>query len=126
MSNIKYPTKEAIEKLSKDLNIEGIECQDWEYTSADESRIEEFINYYFKNNLGDIEKFTLMILIISSCDDAIGNGILEEKSWEKVKSILIDERSIHMNTIEYWACLDSDIEDAFNITPLIRLVIDNL
>lgn len=126
MSNIRYPTKEVIEKLSKELNISNKYYEDWEYINADKTRINEFIDYYCSNNLNDIEKFTLMILIISSCDDAVRTDSLEKKTWENIKRILITEKDIHLSTIEYWSCFEKSIEDAFYITPLVREVIEGI
>ncbi|MFE0554775.1 hypothetical protein ACFW1P_02405 [Paenibacillus sp. NPDC058910] len=51
----KYADKESIESLIKKLHLSPLTSfsQDWEYTSADSLRVNEFITYYEKNKLTD-------------------------------------------------------------------------
>ena len=67
-----------------------------------------------------------MIVIISSCDDALCEGNMNLNSWKKINSILVADRRIHLNTIKYWMCKGKDIEDSFSITPYIRKVGDQI
>lgn len=119
----RYPTGKAITSLIKKLNLpkRSKYSQDWEYEIADSERVDEFITYY-QNNLSDEdEKFTLMLIIIESCNDAISENNLENKTWEKVKKSLMEDYYIHKQTIDYWCSEEEkDIEDCFAITPLIR------
>jgi len=120
-----YPTQKAIEKLCKDLNLQMPDAyeQDWEYVNVDETRIAEFIDYYQSGCLDNETKFTLMIIIIGSLDDALRSGNFESAQWERVKSILLKEQKLHMNTIKYWICEDeANLENCFHITPYIREV----
>lgn len=123
MENIRYTTKETIESLCKKLKLPKPHeySQDWEDEVMDSQRIEEFIEYYQKETMNEDEKFTLMVIIINSCDDALSNGSLDMESWKKVKAFLINDRDIHKETIDYWSAEEiEDVEDCFIITPLIR------
>ncbi|MGO4530369.1 hypothetical protein AB4Z30_14905 [Paenibacillus sp. 2TAF8] len=120
----KYADKKSIESLIKKLNLPPLTpySQDWEYTSADSSRVDEFITYYENNQLNKNEKFTLMIVIISSFDDYLSEGIGTEnnKLWNRIKQNLLQDYELHINTIHYWAQDERNLEDCFSITPYIR------
>lgn len=126
MCDIRYSTIQSIEKLCNDLNLsdEHKYSEEWECEVANEYRIDEFITYYQMKLTDDNEKFTLMQIIVESCNDALGNGNLDNEVWKKIKNSLILDCNIHKYTIEYWSDEeeDKDIEDCFVITPLIREV----
>ncbi|WP_413376448.1 hypothetical protein [Paenibacillus taichungensis] len=124
----KYADKESIESLIKKLHLSPLTpfSQDWEYTSADSSRVNEFITYYEKNKLNNKEKFTLTIVIISSFDDYLSKGIGTEdiKIWNRIKQNILKDYKLHINTIIYWALEENDLEDCFAVTPYIREILE--
>lgn len=120
-------TMKAINSLVKGLHLPVPDkfTQDWEYEVSDPKRIKEFIEYYVQKKLTTDEKFTLMMIIISSCDDAIIYGLFDEQLWKEVVDILLRDWEIHKETINYWSSdEEKDIEDCFVITPLIREVLE--
>lgn len=120
-------TMKTINSLVKGLHlpVPGKFTQDWEYEVSDPKRIKEFIEYYIQKKLTTDEKFTLMMVIISSCDDAIIYGLFDEQLWKEVVDILLRDWEIHKETINYWSSdEEKDIEDCFVITPLIREVLE--
>lgn len=121
-------TSKAIENLCNILELprpQGF-CQDWENEVGDYSRIEEFINCYREDNLGPDEKFTLMIIIIESCNEAVEKDRLTKKRWRQVSKLLIEDMDIHKSTIEYWCVEENEDEmDGFSITPLMRRLKEN-
>ena len=122
-------TKEAIDSLIMKLNLPEKDefSQDWEYEVSDSKRLEEFIEFYQKNELTKDEKFTLMIIILESCDEAILKDELSEKIWSEVEEILINDKEIHEKTIDYWSWYDNEnIEDCFYITPLVRKISEKI
>lgn len=125
METILYPTKEAIDYLIEKLKLPKYDkfSQDWEYESADVNRIEEFIRFYETENLSAVEKFTLMIILISSCNDAIGQGGFSLDLWKRIEAILIRDVTIHKSTIQDWSCEEEPLEECYSITPFIRKVI---
>lgn len=119
---MRHPTAQAINKFNELLNInEDQYNQDWEHECADFIRVEEFIVCYHKNANTDDEKFTLMGLILSSFEGYHEKYPKEPKVWEELKSILLSEEELHQDHIEYYSCLDTEIEEEwFPITLLIR------
>ncbi|MFJ7914707.1 MULTISPECIES: hypothetical protein [unclassified Lysinibacillus] len=120
-----YVTKSAIEGLVKKVKLPTSDefTQDWEYEVSDSSRITEFIYAYENIELNKEEKFALMIIIIASFNDAIVEGKAEEKSASLIRYHLLQDISIHKNTIYYWSMLDEDdLENCHAVTSLIREV----
>jgi hypothetical protein len=127
MENIfpKYVTKSAIEGLVQKIKLPPPDefSQDWEYEVSDPSRINEFLYAYKHIELNHDEKFGLMIIIISSLNDAIVEGKKEDKWNSSIKSLLLQDLDIHKNTIYYWAMLDEeDIENCYAVTSFMRQV----
>lgn len=128
MENVypEYVTKSAIEGLVKKVKLPAPDefSQDWEYEVSDSSKVSEFLQAYENIELNKEEKFALMIIIISSFNDAIVEGKAEE-SWANIIGYyLVKDVSIHKNTIYYWAMLDEDdLENCHAITPFMREIV---
>lgn len=125
MGNVypKYVTKRAIEGLVQKVNLPPPDefSQDWEYVVADASRISEFLYAYENIEFTIDEKFVLMIVIISSFDDAITEGKAEESTAKRIRYHLLQDIGIHMNTIRYWSMLDEDdLNNCFAVTAFMR------
>lgn len=113
--------KEIIEQLSKKLSLPymGIE-QDWDVELADKNRVDEFISYYNENDLSAEMKYAAMSIILASYDDFLNDKELDsDYRWHEIEKILKSEKEVFSDLIEYWA-VDSEIENVFRITPLIR------
>ncbi len=84
------PRQRAIEQLCSALGLikPSAYMQDWAYVVADELRIGEFMQYYNQNMLNDDMKILLMIIVVESCNDAVGNKHLSMSDWKKVKAAL--------------------------------------
>lgn len=125
-TNPKYVTRSAIEGLVKKIKLPAPNefSQDWEYKVSDSSRVAEFLVAYESIELNTEEKFALMIVIISSYDDAIGEGKVEESWASSIRYHLLQDIRIHKNTIYYWAMLDEDdLENCFSVTLFIREIV---
>ncbi len=113
--------KEIIEQLSRKLSLPymGFE-QDWEVELADKNRIDEFISYYNENDLSAEMKYATMSILLASYDDFLNDKELDiDYRWYEIEIILKSEKGIFRDLIEHWA-VDSEIENIFRITPLIR------
>lgn len=124
MQSQSYPTKESIETITKELNLKSpdIFIQDWECGVADSGRIQEFISYYNETALSSNEKIALIRLILESYNDYVAeNGYCMSFS-EKIKTILLREKPLFEDIINYWSCTGYAIEDSFRITPFMRKV----
>ena len=119
---VRYSTSTSEKKLSERLGINWYHnIQDWDLITSDYGRISDFLKIYQTELKDDDDKFTLMQLIISSFDDGISNANSKElKNWKVCKTILLKECYLHYSTIKYWSLLDTEIEDTFSITPLMR------
>lgn len=128
MEPIKNPTRQAIDYLTEMLNIPELDeySQDWECEAADSSRIKDFVEFYEDKTLTNIEKYTLMLLIINSCNDAISEENFDNELWYRIQSLLSADKIIHTNIIDYWACENDELEDCYDITPYIRKLKSNL
>lgn len=113
--------KEIIEQLSRKLSLPymGFE-QDWDVELADKNRIDEFISYYNENDLSAEMKYATMSILLASYDDFLNDKELDiDYRWYEIEIILKSEKGIFRDLIEHWA-VDSEIENIFRITPLIR------
>lgn len=88
---------------------------------SDSSRLTEFLSAYENIDLSTEEKFALMIVIISSFNDAIIESQTEDRSSSLIKGHLLQDISIHRNTIRYWAMLEEDdLENCHAVTSFMR------
>ena len=113
--------KEIIEQLSRKLSLPymGFE-QDWDVELADKNRIDEFISYYNENDLSAEMKYATMSILLASYDDFLNDKELDiDYRWYEIEIILKSEKGIFRDLIEHWA-VDSEIENIFRITTLIR------
>lgn len=113
--------KEIIEQLSKELSLPymGFE-QDWDVELADKNRVDEFISFYNDNDLSTEMKYATMSIILASYDDFLNDKELDrDYRWYEIEKILKSEKEVFRDLIEYWT-IDSEVENAFRITPLIR------
>jgi len=127
---MRYVTKESIIGLVSKLGLPepGPYSQDWEYEIADATRVSEWIGEYLRrNDLTDDERFTLMILIIESFDDALREGISNDCDWDKIEAALMMNHTLHRTTLEYWSCpTEEDPDNVSYVTPRIRKIVAKL
>ena len=116
----RYRTRKAIDELAVELNLPNESwMQDWPYEVVVHSDIDRFFAHY-KRLLDEDKKFLLMQAIIQAIEEQ-PTETLFIKLWDKAKTILEKEFTLHEYTIYYWACLDTeDIEDCWRITPVMR------
>lgn len=112
-------TKIFLNKLLA-LNSTGLE-QDWDVELANKDRITEFIAIFHNNVLTLPERHALVSLIIASYDDYlnyVGNVEIQNKIWDKIKTILDMNKGDYNDILAYWAL--STKKDIFKATPAIR------
>ena len=116
----------TIKKLNSLLKLPATgNEQDWDIELADFKRIEEFIDFFFKNEetLNEEEKKSIAALILASYDDYLNNHIHNENLWTSIKSILKSDKYIYNELVDYWSINNkTEAENHFNITPLCRLI----
>lgn len=96
--------------------------QDWTYTIVEPDRIDEYIAAYNTTVQNPDTKFSLMEMIIQSVEDQ-PTATLRYKKWQVVRSLLIEDFTLHEYTIYYWGSWESDnITDAWWISPAMRIL----
>jgi len=124
----RYETKAAVDNLQRLLHLwgdEGMPDQDWWLLIADPSRLAEFCDLYENGSLNSETKFALMMLFISSLDDALRDGRTGPGSGvvARIERILRQDFVLHLHTIHYWARFDeADPDNVFPVTPLLRSI----
>jgi hypothetical protein len=122
----RYPrpvTAEAMESLAARFDLPlGRDDQDWEYTSADASRLTEFIEVLEGDELNDAERFTLSEIVMESFNDlmSMDEARAEPTHWGRFAALLRARPKLHAFALCYWSALDASVEDAFYVTPLVR------
>jgi len=121
---MRHPTRQAIDKFNVLLNLkEEPYMQDWEIECADPTRVDEFLECYRKHADSDDERFTLMALILGSYEEYHGLPKPKPEVWLKIRNVLLTEKKLHKDHIEYYACQETDVEEEwFPITPLMRSI----
>ena len=119
-------TQAAVDTLQRLLHLwgdEGEPQQDWWLLITDPLRVAEFCDLYENGSLDAETKFALMMLIISSLDDALRDGAASPGTGvaARIERLLRQEFVLHLHTIHYWALLDeADPDNVFRVTSLLR------
>lgn len=107
----KYPTGVTPEtriNLIEKFNLSDEHYIDWELIVADPSKLQEFIHGYTSNNWSVNEKYALMVIIVASYEEALKKNMEEENIWNEIRSILITDMEIHVETIITWSLKEED------------------
>lgn len=125
---LKYPSRETISKLTKELKLEAANeyTQDWESEVANVNQLPDYISYYKNKQLNNNEKATLMRIILEAYDDYTILYYSDDRYSDEIEEIIEADYSVHEETIKYWACEIPDFEGGFAITPFIRAIKDRL
>jgi hypothetical protein len=119
----RYPTRAAIDALSRRFGLRNEpDMQDWEYEVADASRLEEFLRALEAHDLTDDERFTLSETVMECFEDLAQEGadLVPSGQWDRFVQLLRARVSLHARTLCYWSDLESPLEDAWRVSPLVR------
>lgn len=98
--------------------------QDWCFTAGDSAHTEDYIDFYNEYSLTPLQKTELLNMIIQGFDDLITDEVdcnSLNRIWNKIKMILTAEKQIHDQTILYWCCMDTELEeDRFYVSKFMR------
>lgn len=121
--------RRAVERICGDLRlpIGDSFTQDWIYELPQQYRNMEFLAKYaaaYSNpEYGDNERLLLMQLMLDVTNELLEADAVEGKrAWESVATILRGNPQFHREQIEYWAMPGMPLEEAFSVTPLVRLL----
>ncbi|MBK7033701.1 MAG: hypothetical protein IPH49_10655 [Ignavibacteria bacterium] len=118
-----FVRKETVKQLSREMSLpyKGNE-QDWDIELADKNRVDEFISFYNDNDLSNDMKYAAMSTILALHDYLLDDTEIDrDYRWYEIERMLKSEKQLFSDLIEYWA-VETEIEDVFRITPLVREV----
>jgi hypothetical protein len=119
----RYGTKEALDSLVARFSLPppGPFTQDWEWEFADPSRLEELLFILEREVLTDDERFMLSQMVME-CFDRIDtkSAVDDGDQWKRFVALLRLRPALHAYALYYWSCWDSDLDDAFHISRLVR------
>ena len=132
MNEFEYPGFKScisiLEKLGIDKDTLDLDCQDWEYTLADERFLSEYIKLYNVDSTTGLEKRVLGSFIIQSLENLLAKGIKESFVVE-ILTMLSKDQDIHQYEFEYWSLLGDEHyleheEDCWHITKYVRTLVE--
>jgi hypothetical protein len=118
----RFPTGAAQESLARRFGLPNEEgMQDWEYEVADYDRIDDYLVAYQSGELSDDERFSLMEMLMEAFRGS--NDLATSPRFQLVLQLIEANLDLHLYSIWYWACMDDEIEDAFENAPFMRDII---
>ena len=106
-SDLNIPTfldEKESSSLSKKLNLKSKNTNmDWDLEFSDYKRVEEFIEFFNKEELTEDEKFLLVALIFASFDDElVKEGNITIKFYRRFTKILRENYELCLPILDYW------------------------
>ena len=78
----------------------------------------------------DDQKYLVINIIIQGFEDILSESDSEEEKndliWNEIEQILVNESSLHKETIKYWADLEVSLADAWYISKNMRKLVKSL
>ena len=115
-----YPTTQARQALALRFGFpydSGMQDGEWEVANTEE--FERCLAAYTLSMPND-QRFSLMEILIQCVEDSKDEAMFNTR-WAKVRSLLVHHRSLHAQTIAYWACSEErDVEQCFRVSQLMR------
>ncbi len=94
------------------------------YDFRTDAWLERYLQAFVRKDYGPHERHELFDLIFDIANDRMWEeGSDRDAIWRKIWSTLGPYVDEHRDQIEYWACLDNDLEDAFALAPFARAVL---
>lgn len=126
-------TADTIERICRDLGLPTGHpyIQDWAYELPEEFRSHEFFSRYARAystpDYGDAEKRLLMQLMLDVTNDLLqSDEPVGHQAWDSLVELLRAEPELHRDQLEYWALPGEPLEDTFRLTPLVRILQNQL
>ncbi|WP_340618560.1 hypothetical protein [Xenorhabdus entomophaga] len=117
----------TIERICKDLGLPKGDSftQDWALELPEKYRTKEWLNKYIiaysSNNYSELEKNTLMELMLDVANDFLTQNVnCDDESIASVLNLLSNNHQYHSQLINYWSLDEELLEDCFALTPKVR------
>jgi hypothetical protein len=83
--------------------------------------LDRYLQAFVRPDYGPNERHALFDFVLDLANDKIsGDVIRDEAVWQQILSIVQQYLNEHQPQIEYWACLDVELVDAFALSPFAR------
>ena len=116
----RFWTSKSIEKLAKMFALPNNNAmQDWPYEVSDPNRTEEFFDALEHFKTDEDTQYTLMDLILQSLEES-QIELSDSKLVNSLRRYLKRNYAIHAYQIWYWATFDTELTDAWRISPFLR------
>jgi hypothetical protein len=125
--------KLAIDRLCIDLGLPRGDqfTQDWAYELPGQFKTlawhARYVQAYVNASYGDPERRTLVQLTLD-----VANHLLRKDesagldAWQMLIPLFTSSPQLHRDQLEYWALEGVDLEDAFALTPHVRILVEKL
>ena len=101
------------QSLSVKLGIAFQECQDWEITQADPSRIEHWLDSFDQLELSAAERTLLLSLLVSSYRDGREQGQDVSMHTQRIRSAIESSGHLRAKIEQFWWQRGDDDDRAF-------------
>lgn len=98
----------------------GPHMQDWPWEVAEVARLPDYLDAYDDCSSSDGERVELTEMIVQCLEDDLWETGAVHPLWPQVDARLVGRMDLHRVTVEYWACGEVRVEDAFRVAPLMR------
>ena len=118
----RHPTAESIDIISRRLGLRNDpEMQDWEFEVADAKDLDRYLALFEEVANQEDLRFTLASMIIQAFEDS-GYELETNSEWAAFLKSLVDNMETHRFQIWYWANWDAAFEDAWKVSPFMRIL----
>jgi hypothetical protein len=115
---------DAIDRICRDLQLPPGDAftQDWAYEIPNQFRtpahFSRYLRAYSTPGYGEPEKLQLMELMLDVANDF--HGAEGQAAWKSLEALIRLQPALHRDQVAYWSVFDTELEDAFRITSLVR------
>lgn len=119
-----YPSTEARISLAIQFDLPYQDSmQDWEWEIAEPARFHDYLNAYLHFNLNEAMRWSLMEILIQCIEEMPGKTDFCD-ALRKIEPLLRYNASLHIETIRYWACIDTKLpEQLFRVSQTMRAIL---
>ena len=118
----RFWTNDAIEIVANRLGLDNHpRMQDWAYEVADPASIDKYLAFYRTPHAQDDVLFVLADIIIQAFED-LGEDLHNDVRWAAFREDMRKNVHIHAYQIWYWSSFDMPIDQAWHVSPDMRML----
>jgi hypothetical protein len=118
----RYWTREAIDFVADQFDLQNEPwMQDWAYQVAEANKLDQYLAFFEEMRGYDEVRFVMADIIIQAFED-IGRNLHQDTRWTKFLRELLKNVELHAHQIWYWSSFETSLEEAWDVSPDIRLL----